>query len=237
LNPLLQGSILHRALAEYARMPLLGVAILDQVFEEECATAHVPNTYRREAVRLELLRHFEGFIQDRQVTLGWAQRSEEEFTFALHPGLSLRGRVDRMDVSADKRALVIDYKYSGKAQMKGRIEGSADGTQVQAGVYLLAAERAFGLRPAGMLYCHMKKEVVWDGWHTGIAGLESGERRTPAAFAELASDAEQAVLRVHAEITSGRIEPKPADMKKCAWCDYRDICRIESIGHGKVAGA
>ncbi|MEP6962096.1 MAG: PD-(D/E)XK nuclease family protein [Acidobacteriota bacterium] len=235
LDALLQGSILHRALAEWARMPLLGSAVLDQVFEEECVRAHVPRTYRTEAVRLELLRHFEGFIQDRQVSLGWTQRVEEDFAFALNGALSLRGRVDRMDVSPDKRALVIDYKYSPAGTLKSKIEGSESGDFVQAGVYLLAAERYFGYRPAGMLYCHMKKGVAWDGWHNGIAGLDEGERRTEEAFAELARDAERTVLRVHDEITSGRMDVRPADVSRCVWCEFRDMCRVESIAGVKQA--
>ncbi|MEO8096322.1 MAG: PD-(D/E)XK nuclease family protein [Acidobacteriota bacterium] len=236
LDALLQGSILHHALAEWARMPLLGTAVLEQVFEEECAKAHVPRTYRKEAVRLELMRHFSGFIQDTQVSMpGWTQRVEESFTIALHGSLALRGRVDRMDVSPDNRALVIDYKYSPSGTLRDKIAGSVAGDFVQAGVYLLAAERAFGLRPAGMLFCHMKKGVAWDGWHHGVAGLEPGERRTEEAFAELANNAEQTVLRVHQEITSGRIEARPSDDSKCVWCECRDMCRVESIGRAREA--
>ena len=51
LDVLLQGSILHRALAEWTRAPLLGSAILDEIFEEECARLRVPEGYRTEAVR------------------------------------------------------------------------------------------------------------------------------------------------------------------------------------------
>ena len=56
LDLLLQGSMLHRALAEWTRAPLLGPAILDEIFEEECALRRVPEGYRTEAVRLELMR-------------------------------------------------------------------------------------------------------------------------------------------------------------------------------------
>ena len=76
LDLLLQGSILHRALAEWTRAPLLGSAILDEIFEEECARVRVPEGYRTEAVRLELMRHFRGFLDDTQFALrGWAARS------------------------------------------------------------------------------------------------------------------------------------------------------------------
>ena len=235
LDFLLQGSILHHALAEWTRMPLLGSTILEQAFEAECAKVGVPRTYRMEAVRLELLRHFEAFIRDEQVSLGWPSRVEEDFKFVLHGGLSLRGRVDRMDVSADGQALVIDYKYSAQGKLKERIEESAAGNFVQAGVYLLAAERAFGLRPAGMLFCHMKKGVKWDGWHANLPGLDVGERMTPEAVRDIAKAAEQRVLQVHDEITSGRVAAHPRDESKCVWCECRDICRVESIERVKEA--
>ena len=235
LSLLLQGSILHHALAEWMRMPLLGSSILEQAFDGECAKEHVLPTYRTEAVRLELLRHFEAFTRDKQVDLGWRARVEESFEFALHEGLSLRGRVDRMDVSPTGQALVIDYKYSALDRLKERIEESAAGNAVQAGVYLLATERAFKLQPAGMLFCHMKKGVKWDGWHADIAGLTVGERMTSEAVRELALIAEQRVLQVHEEICSGRIAVHPKDESKCAWCEARDICRVESIERVQTA--
>ncbi len=233
LDLLLQGTIFHHALAEWTRMPLLGSAILEQAFEIECAKANVPRTYRTEAVRLELLRHFRAFIEDEQVALGWEARVEEEFQFTLQPGLALRGRIDRMDVH-DGKALVIDYKYSAEGKLKERIEQSAAGDAVQAGVYLLAAERHFGLRPAGMLFCHLKKGVNWNGWHAGV-GLSVGENMTADAVRELALAAEQTVLRVHQEISAGRVAVDPKDESKCDWCEARDVCRKESIESVKKA--
>ena len=42
LDVLLQGSILHQALAEWIGAPLLGSAVLDRVFEEKCGGAPYP---------------------------------------------------------------------------------------------------------------------------------------------------------------------------------------------------
>ena len=38
---------------------------------------------------------------------------------------------------------------------------------------------------------------------------------------------------------AGRIAPHPADPDKCRWCEFRDMCRIESITEpvGKAGGA
>lgn len=239
LNFLLQGNIIHDAFARWTKLPLLGEGALEDAFNEACREKHVPHTYRTEAVRLELLRHFEAFIRDAQVVLtGWSTSVEEKFEFALYPGLTLSGRIDRMDVDARNRALVVDYKYSAGGKLKDRIEASVSGDAVQAGVYLLATERHFKMKPAGMLFCHVKKGVKWDGWHSGIPELrDTGEARTEFAFRELADQAEQTVLRVHGEIVSGRIDVAPSDESKCVWCECRDICRVETIARAEKAGA
>ena len=88
LDVLLQGIILHRALAEWIRhAPLLGAEVLEQVFDEECAQHRIPRTYRTEAVRLELLRHFEMFLENHEVELGWKTQVEEKFELPLESGI------------------------------------------------------------------------------------------------------------------------------------------------------
>jgi hypothetical protein len=226
---LVQGSILHRALAEWIRMPLLGLAVFDRVFEDECQRARIPATYRTEAVRLELARHFDAFTQDRKLTHTWSSRVEEKFSFALSPLLAITGRIDRIDIGPRKEALVIDYKHSAGTKIKDRVEEHEAGNLVQGGLYLLAAEKQFGLDPAGMLYCGLRNQVVWDGWHRPIAGLEPiGTTCTPAMLRDLMNAAAAKATEVFEAIASGRIAPQPADPDKCQWCDFRDICRIET---------
>jgi ATP-dependent helicase/DNAse subunit B len=88
-----------------------------------------------------------------------------------------------------------------------------------------------------MLFCGLKKDVTWDGWHVSIPRLESlGTSSTREYIRTLIEDAEAAAVRVHEAITSGDIAVNPRDPLKCRWCDYCDICRVESralvqIGH------
>lgn len=237
LDVLLQGNIIHFALAEATRMPLYRAAIFDEVFEEECRKARVPDGYRREAVRLEMARNFDAFWRDEKVALGWTSRVEEKFEFALSPILSIRGRIDRIDLGPHGEALVIDYKYSAKNKIRRRVRDDADGNFVQGGLYLLAAEKILRLAPAGMLFCGLRKEIAWDGWHTVIRGLEQvGEVSTQARIRELMDAAAAKAAGAFEQIASGVIAPAPADEDKCAWCDYRDICRIESAQQARGAG-
>ena len=230
LTILEQARIMHRALAEWIQLPLLGAQILNRVFEEECARLRIPPTYRTEAVRLELLRNFEALLHDRRLRLGWSSRGELDFKFTLTPELTIQGRIDRVDVSPSGEALVIDYKYSAGNKVRERVEESEGGNLVQAGLYMLAAERAMNLKPIGMLYCGMKKETSWGGWRLHVAGLEGvGEERTREGLRELMEQAAQRAAEVHERVISGDIGVRPADVKKCAWCDYRDACRVENM--------
>jgi len=196
----------------------------------------VPEGYRTEAVRLELMRHFRGFLDDRQFALGWSTRVEEDFSYPLHPLLTIRGRIDRLDAGPGNQALVIDYKYSAGNKIKERVDDTGAGHAVQGGLYLAAAERAFGLDPVAMLFCGLKKDVTWDGWHVSVPGLESlGTLSTREYIRTLIDDAERAAVQVHEEITLGNIAVNPRDPLKCRWCDFCDICRVESAACVQVA--
>jgi ATP-dependent helicase/nuclease subunit B len=187
---------------------------------------------------LELLANFNAFLEDQRVPLPLDARVEEKFEFLLHPDLKLRGRIDRLDVGPEGQALVIDYKYSAANRIKDRVEDTESGDSVQAGLYLLAAERVFRVKPAGVLFCGLRQEVTWGGWHASIPGLEQiGERATPEALAELRDAAVDAALRVQQEIASGRIAPEPKVLRKCEWCDFRDICRVEVAAAVRKAGS
>ena len=229
LDMLVQGNIIHAAIAALEEMPLLGAAVFDQEFAAEIARLRIPAGYRTEAVRLEMLRNFTAFLADESVTLGWPARVEEKFRIALTPGLSVRGRIDRLEVGPNGEALVIDYKYSPAKTIRDRVKNQDKGEVVQAGLYLLAAVKEFGLTPAGMLYCGLKKEVEWGGWHVPLAGLqEIGECCTRDRLDELTNAAAATAVAVFESIVSGEIGVRPADERKCAWCDYRDICRIDT---------
>ena len=236
LDVLLQGNIMHHALAEHSRAPLLGSAVFDAVFEDECRRARIPASYRTEAVRLEMFRHFEAFLADEQAATGWNSRVEEEFSFALNPLLTLRGRIDRLEIGPQNQALVIDYKYSAGNKIRERTDEDAAGNRVQGGIYLLAAERQFNLKPAGMLYCGLKKGVAWGGWHAAIPGLDGVGQSVPrSALDDMTRAAAAKAMETFEAISSGKIAAQPADKTKCAWCDFEAICRVESLGVAKTA--
>jgi hypothetical protein len=230
-----QGSIMHRALADWVGHPLFGVQAFEVAFAEECSRLRVPMGYRTEAVRLEMLGNFTRFIENPEWALaGWTTSTEQQFEYALQSELagrlSIRGRIDRLGVNARGQALVIDYKYSAANKIYERVKESAAGERAQAGLYLLAAERQFKLTPAGMLFCGLKKEIAWDGWHLLLPELDwAGEACRPDELRELMDTAERAAAEAHEAILSGRIAAGPTDPDLCQWCAFRDACRVETL--------
>ncbi len=150
---------------------------------------------------------------------------------ALSPELSIRGRIDRLATGPASVAIVIDYKYSAAGKVRERIKSEP----IQGGLYLSAAERSFGLKPVGMFYCGLRQSVSWEGWHAPVPGLEIGELRTAAGLRELIVEAEQKALATFESIVAGRIDVNPADPDKCRYCDFNDICRVESIPRAAIA--
>jgi ATP-dependent helicase/DNAse subunit B len=151
------------------------------------------------------------------------------FEATLTPELAIRGRIDRLDLGPGNQAIVIDYKYSAAAKIRERV----DGDPIQGGLYLSAAERVFDLQSVGMFYCGLRQSVTWEGWHTSVPGLNLGESRT--SLRELIDAAEQKAIEVFESIATGNIEVRPTDKAKCRYCDYRDICRVESIAKAATA--
>ncbi len=234
LDVLVQGSIMHELLARVIETPpLFRDGLFDQIFAEACLKARVPDNYRREAIRLELHRHFERFLDNRDIALGWTIETEKKFDLMLGQ-IAISGRIDRLDIGPRKQTLVVDYKYSGAEAIKNAASQTEDGTRLQAGLYMLAAERALGLKPVGMMYCGLRKDVTWSGWHAlspedaAHVTMKDVERVRPEDLRDVMDRAAEYTLDAVSRVLSGSIAPQPADRDKCKWCDYRDICRIET---------
>jgi RecB family exonuclease len=228
LDPRVLGTIAHEVLAawEPGGEPL--EALVDRLFDQACREVRVPAGWRREALRAELLRNLEGYAANPLETPpGWNVHRELTLEFELRDGTLLRGRLDRCEQGPVGEAVVVDFKYSAPAGTKKNLRKLERGLLIQGGIYLLAAERQLGLRPSGFLYCGLKQGVTKAGWlvapqaQPGVTAVSAEELRARLAVALEA--AEKAV----AGVLDGRIAPAPADPESCAWCEFRDGCRVE----------
>lgn len=171
----------------------------------------------------------------------------------------LRGKIDRLDLSADGReALIIDYKL-------GKQEEHLDkemerGLNLQAAIYLLAVRDLLRLTPAGAVYYSLRPSPIVAGTKKpsavnrlgfimrGMIAKEAEERidplkafftthsfrvHTDAMDTELERVRAQ-VCAISAELLRGSIHPYPAgphEKLPCRYCDYKTVCRFDAQCH------
>jgi ATP-dependent helicase/DNAse subunit B len=218
-----QGEIVHAALAQwYASQRDMG-ALFEPIFEGALEERRVPPGYHVERLRNAMLEDLCAFAADaRWPRADFASQMECDFEFALSDSVRLRGKIDRLDVAPDGRAWVVDYKYSAAQGARQRL---SDENLLQAPLYFLAVEKFFGVQPAGMFFVALKGGVNYAGWSFETVGALRHEP-VPNGWAETAAER---ALRAVEEIRAGRVAPAPGDEARCGYCDFRDICRKESV--------
>jgi len=212
LDFLTQGSIVHEVLAAWWADQGDVTPLFEDVFARYVEQERIPWGYHTERLRNAMLDDLRGFAADEQWPRGdYQSRMEEKFAFRLDEWLEIAGKIDRLDTAPDGRAYVIDYKYSTAQNTKDKLK---DENLLQAPLYLMAAEKYFGVQAAGMFYVGLKGGVEYAGWKEIPEGwLERKKEQT---------------LEVVAEIRAGRVESAPAKPEKCRYCEFRDVCRVEA---------
>jgi ATP-dependent helicase/DNAse subunit B len=212
-----QGTIVHAVLAKLHPDAGRLEQTFDSVFREICERERVPAGYRTEACRQRMLADLRALVEDPAWATGYDIRTEQKFRYKLGADVEISGRIDRVDVTPNHGAYVIDYKYSGAQNTKSL---GTNENLLQPQLYMLALERFFELHPEGMSF-----------W-----GFKRGIQRTPWVPFDPAQTIETA-LRIVGEIRAGRVEPHPEDPEKCRLCDYRDVCRFVIAAPALAEGA
>ncbi len=128
---------------------------------------------------------------------------ERPFVFALD-GLRIRGRMDRVDHTADG-PVVVDYKSSDVRDQRKADERARNSLQLQ--VYAMAHEAETGVLP---------HQVQLHFLDSGVIGRAMPD---PARM-----DKARTKLRLAADgIRSGRFDAKP-ELIACGYCPFRQIC-------------
>jgi hypothetical protein len=139
-------------------------------------------------------------------------------------GLGVTGRVDRIDVDAGGRALVVDYK--GRTVSAGA--RWAQDRKLQAALYALAARELLGLEVAGALYQPVgHRDVRPRGLvRDDVPGrYVNGDVVDADALDAALDDARAVATRAATDLRAGRIHACPSS---CSWlgdCAYPSICR------------
>ncbi|MGE5570336.1 MAG: PD-(D/E)XK nuclease family protein [Rhodospirillales bacterium] len=227
LGPALQGLIVHETLAELQNTGDSLDAVFERVFNEVTASERVPAGCRAEMARIAMLRDLRQYLNEALRLVGWAIYTEQSIRFPIEEDIEISGRIDCYAVSPDKRAVVIDFKYSGPQGIANRIRGYEEGAHVQGALYLLGLHRVHGYTPAGWFYCGLRGEVKVDGWHIGIPGFEQiGTSCTPQVLWEKLEAVRAATARATAEIRQGRVAPGGRNTGGCDFCSFADVCRM-----------
>ena len=209
----LQGNIVHEILAEWCAHPQEIEPLFHRIFERVLEEKHIPGGYHTERLRNAMLQNLQRFAADERWPRGtFTSQVEQKFVFRLSDSLEISGRIDRIDTLSDGSARIVDYKYSAAQRVKERQDGSG----LQAPLYAMAAEKAFGKRAAEVVFIGLKAGLEYVGWK---------EDEFPPQW----QSTEAQVLETVASIRQGRVGPSPADKGNCRFCDVRDVCRIETV--------
>jgi ATP-dependent helicase/DNAse subunit B len=230
LDFMTQGNIVHQVLAEWWADPRDITPLFERVLAEQLEAMRIPGGYHTERLRNAMLEDLQAFAGDGTWPPGrYQSRMEEKFLMALDDSLEISGKIDRLDVDAEGNAYVIDYKYSIAQNVKAKPRNAS---LLQAPLYLMAAEKVFGVKPVGMFYIGVKGGIQYAGW-SGSGLLNS--LPFPENWLE---GTKERTLQVVRQIREGRVEAAPANPDNCRFCDFRDICRIEiRVSEVEVEGA
>lgn len=249
LDALLVGTIVHAALERVVRDDVRDPALAAQIVDEEFArhAGHLRHDLGVEAMRAfaraAVADHVttgaargmvEGFVP-RHIEWKFGPRSAPVVVGGEEHPVALNGAADRIDVAADGRAIVLDYKWSRLDRYRGierKIEAGAD---LQLPIYAIAARRALGLRVVAVGYVTLRDgETKWLRVTADAPVRPKGRAAPPAGWGE--GDGEEGFARAEAHVVEldrrirdGACEASPLDEDKCgaARCPFADLCRFE----------
>ncbi|HEX4464889.1 MAG TPA: PD-(D/E)XK nuclease family protein [Solirubrobacterales bacterium] len=169
---------------------------------------------------------------------GFSESEEVEQPTLEIDGWRLHGAIDRVDRAADGRALVLDYKLSGKVSPRVKLEEEA---KLQLQLYLIAVAELWGAEIVGGLYHPLRatserrpRGLVLEDAATELAGygLAKTDSVDREEFDELLAAARRRAGEIVARMRTGQIDRDPGPREGLrnhgicpAFCDFAPICR------------
>ncbi len=256
-DALLRGSLAHTALNRFSQaVPKeLGVdRVADAPLEDalalmrRCVADALESGVRLELtdvqfaeLRETLLRDLEGFVGDefgtklalvpRRFELAFgSERAAPELQrgLAIGDGLTVSGKIDRVDVDPfSARGIVQDYK-SGRAPSAAEIDREL---RLQIPLYLLVLRDLAGIEPIGGLYRSLSRRrdqrgILRSSAADDLPGFTSTDYLDEERFWEQVETARGRALEYAGRIRTGDVRHDPKD--GCpSWCDLWPMCRVE----------
>jgi len=124
-----------------------------------------------------------------------------EVTFEIKiAGVTVIGRLDRLDELSPETVAVVDYKTGNP-----KSQDDAD-KSVQLSIYALAAQKQFGKSPERLIFHN----------------LENNSRVVSSRSGRMLASVEEKIGKVAEGIEMQRFAANPG--YHCRWCSYRDVC-------------
>jgi ATP-dependent helicase/nuclease subunit B len=147
-------------------------------------------------------------------------------------GVPVRGVLDRVDVDADGRAAVLDYKLVVRDPPKKALEALVEGRSFQLPVYVAAVREVLGRDPAAAFLMQIEGERTVGFVRDDATGLAPEDG--PAVLSEdvietIVSKTAETVAVIAERVRGGEIVVEPEDTSRCARgkCPFVDLCRVE----------
>lgn len=231
-----RGIIVHQVLHQFWKERLEGP--LPEVAEAQGQIeALLYNAYQAEGASpsASLVRALRSFIRK---DLLWAEQGfrpaylEREFEGLSIPtrwgSISLRGRIDRIDLHPDGAYVLYDYK-TGSAPSSGAM---LDGEDVQIAAYLLASRvllpEQHNVGAAYYLIGDSSRKGIFHDAYIKQLGVRRGKSTLAAeAFQEQHQRFQEILGELLEKMLEGRFPIEPASSHVCSYCSYQGICRRE----------
>jgi ATP-dependent helicase/DNAse subunit B len=255
----LRGSIAHQVLFRFfSGLPKeLGADRVDEdrldaalAFLRRCLDDAV------EGVRMELtdlqqreLRHglwrdLEAFVREEAASelqlaprrfevLFGSERSAPELQRGLElaPGLSLSGKIDRIDVDPfSARGIVQDYKAGKHAHSAQQIETEK---RLQIPLYMLVLRDLIGIEPLGGLYRPLSGErkarglLRAEAHDDGLPGFAKNDYLGEEDFWQRVEGARELAVAIADRIRDGDVTHDPKGGDCPTWCELAPMCRVK----------
>jgi RecB family exonuclease len=241
----LRGSVAHTALNRfYSGVPRrfpgherITPEFVDDavVFMNECLAGALDGVrldltdLQRQELAEGLRRDLEAFVRDEAASpAAFVPRHlEHSFSLALADGLTVTGKIDRIDVDPfSARGVVQDYKSGKGAPSARRI---AEDERLQVPLYMLVARDLVGIEPVGGVYRPLAGDRRARGMLRAGEGLEGYARQDEldeAAFWEQVETARATAERLAGRIRDGDVRHDPRGGDCPSWCDLWTMCRV-----------
>jgi ATP-dependent helicase/nuclease subunit B len=134
--------------------------------------------------------------------------------------LAVTGRIDRVDRREDGELVIIDFKTGSAREFAEDGKGGPfrGGRHLQSGLYALAAEQLLGRRVAAFEYRFPTPK---------------GENLVARHDRAVLDTAPRVILDLLGQVERGEFLPT-TDSHDCAFCDFREICRVRDGRFNRV---